>query len=102
MSMKKPSESEEEFFARVEAEKQKKAALQLTRDLKKGERERLKALHSMCCPKCGMKLETVTFRGVAIGKCFHCNGTWLDEGDLEQLAGKEPGFLQTIISVFKG
>ncbi len=99
--MKKPSESEEEYFARVEAEQRRKRALDVTRSLKKGEREKLRALHSMHCPKCGMVLETVAFRGLQIEKCFSCNGTWLDAGELDQLAGKEPGFLQRLISVFK-
>ena len=53
------------------------------------------------CPKCGFTLKKVTFRGVDIDRCFNCNGTFLDEGELEQLAGKEPGFLERFIAAFK-
>ena len=62
----------------------------------------LKALHYMHCPKDGMPLESVSFQGLQIERCYHCHGTWLDAGELESLAGKEPGFIQKVISVFKG
>jgi Zn-finger nucleic acid-binding protein len=48
-----------------------------------------------------MQLETLQFKGVEIDRCFNCNGTWLDAGELETLAGKEAGFLQKIVGVFK-
>ena len=101
MSIKKPSESEEEFFAREEAEKQKKVAIERARALAHAEREELKRLHWMRCPKCGMELKTITFRDVSIDRCFNCNGNWLDAGELETLAGKEPGLLRRISAVFK-
>ena len=55
----------------------------------------------MHCPKCGYELQPLSFKGVNIDKCFHCNGTWLDAGELEALAGKESDFLARVISVFK-
>ncbi|MBI4511936.1 MAG: zf-TFIIB domain-containing protein [Deltaproteobacteria bacterium] len=102
MSLKKPSETEEEYFARINAEKQRKLAHDKGKSMVTEEREQLKRLHFMHCPKCGMELQAVSFRGIQIDKCYYCNGTWLDEGELEHLAGKEPGFLQSIIGVFKG
>lgn len=101
MSMKKPSKDEEEFFARQEAEARRKLALEKARAMEHAERERLRAVHHMRCPKCGMELETIAVRGVQVDRCFSCNGTWLDEGELETLAGKEPGFLQKVVSVFR-
>jgi uncharacterized protein len=101
MSIKKPSESEEEFFAREEAAKQKKLAIERARALANAEREELKQRHWMRCPKCGMELQTITFRDVAIDRCFNCHGTWLDEGELERLTGKEPGLLGKIAAVFR-
>ena len=101
MSTKKPSETEDEYFARLDAEKKRKAAVETRRDMASTEQQRLKELHFMCCPKCGHSLETVTFKGLAIDKCFNCNGTWLDEGELEQLAGRESGFLDRLIAAFK-
>lgn len=101
MTLKPPSTPEEEYFAKQEAEKRKKLALEKQRELQKEEREKLRQLHFMRCPKCGMELETITFRGVHVDRCYGCNGTWLDEGELEALAGAEAGFMQKLISVFK-
>lgn len=102
MSIQKPSHEEEEYFAREEAEKRHKMALETSRSLEASERERLQSLHHMKCPKCGFDLEKVRFRGVSIDKCFHCNGSWLDAGELETLAGHdENNLLHRIVSVFK-
>ena len=102
MSLKKPSESEDEFFARQDAEKRRQLALEKARALKEAELAELKALHFMHCPKCGFQLETITFQGLQIERCYHCGGSFLDQGELERLAGKEPGFIQKVVSVFKG
>jgi uncharacterized protein len=99
---KKPSETEEEYFARQDAELRRKASLEKQRQTEVAERERLQKLHFMHCPKCGHSLETVKFKGLQIDKCFSCNGTWLDQGELEQLAGKEAGFLSSVVGLFKG
>jgi len=102
MTTQRPSASEEEYFARQEAERRRVNALKTQRQMEQAERERLKALHYLRCPKCGMTLETVILQGVQIDHCYSCNGTWLDEGELEQLAGKELGFLQKLIGIFRG
>jgi ribosomal protein L37AE/L43A len=99
---KKPSESEEEYFARQDAEARRKLAIERRREMEAAESKALKDLHYMHCPNCGHKLENVTFKGLQIGKCFHCDGTFLDSGELEALAGKEPGFLHSVVSLFKG
>jgi hypothetical protein len=101
MTLKKPSESEDEFFAREEAAKQKKAAIERARVQSQAEREELKQRHWMRCPKCGFELKTINFREVAIDRCFNCHGTWLDEGELERLTGKEPGLIGKIAAVFR-
>jgi uncharacterized protein len=101
MSVKKPSETEEEYFAREEAEKQRKIAIERARALAQAEKEALKQLHYMHCPKCGFELKAMTFHDVHVERCFNCHGTWLDEGELERLAGREPGLLQKIAAVFR-
>lgn len=102
MSIKKPSETEEEFFAREEAAKQHKLAVERAREMKAAELEEMKKLHWMHCPKCGMELKTITFRDVTIDRCFSCHGTWLDAGELELLTGREPGgLLNKIAAVFR-
>ncbi len=99
--MKKPSNEEEEYFAKQESARLKAQAIEKARELQAEELEAKKKAHWMKCPKCGFDLQTVVFRGVAVEKCFHCNGTYLDAGELEGLAGKESGVLQSILGVFK-
>jgi uncharacterized protein len=101
MTTKKPSHEEEEFFAKEEANRLHALAQERARKMQEEERERLKQLHFMHCPKCGFDLKTMTFKGVSIDRCFNCNGTWLDAGELETVAGKESDFLHRVISVFR-
>ena len=100
----KPSEREEEYFARVEAEKKKKLAEEKAKTLAIQDREELKKLHWMRCPKCGMELQTVTYQSIEIDRCFNCNGTWLDKGELEKIAALDSsatGIISGIRSIFK-
>ena len=97
----KPSHTEDEFFAKEEATRLHNLAIERARKMKQEELDSLKKQHWMHCPKDGFPLTTVKFKGLAVDKCFHCNGTWLDAGELEALAGKESDFLQRIVSVFK-
>jgi len=101
MSAKKPSHEEEEFFAKEEANRLHALAQERARKMKEEEVEKLKQLHYIKCPKCGFDLKSIQFKGLAIDKCFHCNGTWLDAGELETLAGKESDFLHRVVAVFK-
>ncbi|MEM7158737.1 MAG: zf-TFIIB domain-containing protein [Myxococcota bacterium] len=64
-------------------------------ELTETERSELKTAHWMRCPKCGMSLDEITFRGVKVDKCFSCGGVYLDDGELEQLAGK-PGWFEAM------
>ena len=98
----KPSSTEDEYFAREDAEKKRKIALEQHKKIAQKEREELKKLHHMHCPKCGMQLHTVRFRNVDIDRCFNCQGTWLDKGELEKLAGHEGGgIMKAILNLFK-
>jgi hypothetical protein len=101
MSQHKPSHEEEEYFAREELQKRRDFARETNRKLEAAERERLQKLHYMKCPKCGYDLERIDFRGLAVDKCFHCNGTWLDEGELEALAGHGTPMLDKLSAVFR-
>lgn len=98
--MKKPSQEEEEYFAKEDAERRHKLARETAAKVAAEEQERQKQLHWMKCPKCGFNLETVQFKGFSIDKCFHCNGNWLDAGELEALAGHESSVLRNIASLF--
>ncbi len=63
------------------------------------QRAALRELHYMHCPKCGASLQEIVFRGVRIDKCFGCGGVFLDDGELEELAGN-PGFFEALRSLF--
>ena len=95
--LKKPSSAEEEYFAREEIKRKEQAKIKMTH----GEREKLKQLHWMCCPKCGHALEEVLFRDATIDRCTNCRGVFLDNGELEHLAGQEGNILRSILDVFK-
>jgi hypothetical protein len=101
MSPKKPSHEEDEFFAKEEANRLHALAQERARKMKQDELDKLKQQHWMRCPKCGFELKSLQFKGLTVDKCFHCNGTWLDAGELETLAGKESDFLHRVIAVFK-
>ncbi len=102
MSLHKPSTSEEEFFAKQNALARHKAAVKKAREMAANERDARRKEHFMKCPKCGMDLEPVVYRGITIDKCYHCRGTWLDEGELEKLSGKGPDVLSRIVELFHG
>jgi hypothetical protein len=98
----KPTQSEDEYFVREDAEKKRKIALQLKKQLEVNEQQRLKELHWMRCPKCGMQLQEVRLRGADVDVCFSCNGVFLDQGELEHLQKPEhKGVMAAILNWFK-
>jgi uncharacterized protein len=84
----KPSNTEEEYFAREEIEKKRKLALKQAEEMALAEKTRLKELHFMHCPKCGMNLQSMKQGPVEIESCFNCQGIWLDAGELQQLVNR--------------
>jgi hypothetical protein len=100
MSKGRPSDNEAEFAARKELANRRDAHRRKMAALAEHDRERLRSLHWMHCPKCGAGLEEVIFRGVRVDKCFACGGVYLDDGELEQLAGK-PGWLEAMLRFFR-
>ncbi len=98
----KPSQTEDEYFVREDAEKKRKLALQVKRETKDSELKALKDLHFMHCPKCGLKLQEVKFKGVDVDVCFACGGVFLDKGELEHIARREEtkGVMNAILNWF--
>jgi len=97
----KPSEKEEEFFARMEFEKKKKIEEEKHKRLAEEEKKRLKKLHYMQCPKCGMELIEIDYKGIKIDECSECEGIWLDAGELATVAKLEKPGLDKFFSIFK-
>ena len=99
--MKKPSELEEEYFARLEFEKRKKIEEEKQETLAKEEKQRLKDLHYKKCPKCGMDLIEIDYKNIKVDKCSGCEGIWLDPGELEAVSNLEKTGMDKLFSVFK-
>jgi len=94
--------SEEEYFTREDAEKKRKLAQQVKKETEAAEQARLKQLHWMRCPKCGMQMHEVKMRGVDVDVCFACSGVFLDKGELEHLEKPEQsGVMSAILNWFK-
>lgn len=100
----KPSNQEEDYFAREEIEKKRKLALQQQQELEAKRRDELKQLHFMKCPKCGLDLQTLQQGRVEVDTCFNCNGVWLDAGELDELmksSGESGSVMKAVLGIFK-
>jgi len=96
-----PSEKEEEYFARREFERLKKIEDEARKEMEQQERRRLKELHHMRCPKCGMRLIELDYKNLKIDKCSNCEGIWLDAGELEQIVGESEGRFGGFLKLFR-
>lgn len=97
----KPSEREDEYFARQEYERRKKAEEEKHRKIAEEEKKKFKELHYMRCPKCGMELLEIDYKNIKVDKCSVCEGIWLDAGELEAVAKLEKTGLDKLFGVFK-
>jgi len=97
----KPSEKEEEYFIRLELQRRRKHEEERLKSVAAAEKKRLKELHHMRCPKCGMELSEVDYKGIEVDKCLTCEGIWLDAGELEQVSNMEKKALDKLFGVFK-
>jgi hypothetical protein len=97
----KPSEREEEYFGRMEFERKKKSEEEKQKKMAEGEKKKLKELHYMKCPKCGMELIEIDYRGIKIDRCSACEGVWLDAGELETISSFEKAGMDRFFSIFK-
>ena len=102
MSKDKPTKTEDEYFAKEEAEKAKRLKDKRSHEAELEAKEKIKAVCYMKCPKCGGGLNEDTFRGIRIDRCSSCSGVWLDEGELEKLAGEDTSAIGDVLSLFVG
>ena len=77
----KPSRNEEEYFARMEAERLKERRAAAAEAAAAAERQR----SLMRCPKCGAELVTEEYHGIQVDRCPECHGVWFDAGEVEQI-----------------
>jgi RNA polymerase-binding transcription factor DksA len=79
----KPSHTEDDYFSKEDAEKKRKLAHKVHRDMAVDEAKRLRDLHHGHCPSCGQGMHEVKLRGVPVDICFACNGIFLQAQDVE-------------------
>ena len=86
------SSKEDEWFKKNERQmlednrrqREKTVATRLAQESEK-QREELKRLHWMRCPKCGHAMNTTDIDGIAVDTCSLCEGIFFDHGELEEL-----------------
>ena len=100
MSIHKPTEQEDAYFARQEYERLKKIHDVEQHQFEEHEKQHLKELHLMRCPKCGMQLVTIDYRGIAVDKCTCCAGIWLDAGELSAVVELEHPVMHVLLHAF--
>ncbi len=96
----KPTEQEEEYFARLEFERRKKVLEEQESRSTEEERLRILTVARGRCPKCGAELVPVPYRGIELDKCSRCQGVWLDFGELDQVVAEDKGFLGSVRKIF--
>lgn len=77
----KPSRNEEEYFARIEAERLKERRAAAEQAAAAADRKQ----HLMKCPKCGAGLVTEEYQNIQVDRCPECDGVWFDAGEVEQV-----------------
>lgn len=107
MALDKPSKPEDEYFAAEEVEAKRKLAFQQGQVLAEQQREALKKLHHMKCPKCGFDLHALDEGTVHVDTCFNCKGVFLEAKDLERLKAeaahehRKAPLISAILDLFK-
>ena len=96
----KPSEQEDEYFARQEIQRRLKAEAEKTLKMDEEEKKRLRELHYLHCPKCGSTLEQAVIKEVTVDLCPGCHGIFLDAGELEKISAMPKGLFSSIKEVF--
>jgi hypothetical protein len=97
----KPTEHEDEYFVRIEQELKKKIKEQKNKRTSDEERNKLRELHFMKCPKCGIDLIEIDFRGMKIDECSACRGIWLDAVEFDSMVKMDKPVLKRLFNVFK-
>ncbi len=96
----KPTQQEEEYFARREFERRRNALVERETQAAEEERQRILTVARGRCPKCAGQMVPVPYRGVELDKCSRCQGVWLDFGELDQVVAEDTGFLGGVRRIF--
>ena len=68
------------------------------------QRDKLRRLHWMKCPKCGHDLKTEALEGVEVDRCSFCEGFFVDAGEFDQLflkkgVGQRQSFMRRLLGI---
>ena len=96
----KPTEQEDEYFARLEFERKRKILDERDARAAKDEPWHALAVVRGRCPKCGAELIPVPYRGIELDKCSRCQGVWLDFGELDQIVTEDAGLFGSVRRIF--
>ena len=95
MTTDKPSRNEDEYFVKQDAELINRRRAEAEAAAREAERKS----HYMKCPKDGHDLASSVYHGVQIETCPHCEGMWLDAGELDAVAHEDrPGLMTRVLS----
>jgi hypothetical protein len=97
---RKPTEQEDEYFARLEFERQRKVLDEREAQAAEAEQRRILSVVRGRCPKCGAGLIAVPYRGIELDKCSRCQGVWLDFGELDQVVTDDTGLFGSVRRIF--
>ena len=95
---RKPSDNEDEYFARQDAELLRARRAKLDADRQNAERK----AHWMKCPNCGADMKERVFHHIKIDVCPDCGGTFLHKGELEILTHVERNSLSRFLGIVLG
>ena len=95
----KPSQNENEYFARQDAEWVKTQRVRL--DAERGAKDSVRSA-VMTCPRCQGELREQLHHDVRIDVCTTCRGVWLDKGELHMLAHVDERALLRVVSEIDG
>ncbi len=79
--------NEKELLESAREARQKREAERAAQE-QASERQRLRELHFMKCPKCGHDMVERALDGVTVDACSFCEGVFFDAGELDALFSK--------------
>ena len=97
---RKPTEQEDEYFATLEFERQRKVLDEREAQTAEEEQRRILSVVRGRCPKCCAELIAVPYRGIELDKCSRCQGVWLDFGELDQVVTEDTGLFGSVRRIF--
>lgn len=97
----KPSEREEKYFALQESENRNEIEEERQKKLAEKRKRQARVLHWMKCPKCGMDLIEIDYKHLKVDKCSHCDGIWLDAGEMVAVGKMNKAGIDMLLRVFE-